>query len=409
MTFNEKLAAFAELAVKVGVNIQPGQYLLINTSVETLPFTRLVVDAAYKAGAGRVHVQLTDDFIARAFYEGGSEEEMAKYPKWIVAQRDELIEEEGALLWIDAQDPDLLAGIPVERIATQQKVGGEALANYRKAVMTDQIAWSIIAVPSEKWAAKVFAHLPEDEQMGAMWEAIFHTVRIGEGDAVAKWREHVANLESRAQQLNDKRFKKLHYKAPGTALTIELPDKHVWASGSSKTPQDTTFIANMPTEEVYTMPAKYGVDGYVSNTKPLVYQGNIIDGFTLWFEGGKIVKAEAKVGNDLLQQLIQNDEGSSYLGEVALVPHKSPISSSNILYYNTLFDENASNHLAIGAAYPTNYEGGRDLTEAQMEEKGINTSITHEDFMIGSGEMDIDGELYDGTVEPIFRSGEWAF
>ncbi|MBS7345999.1 MAG: aminopeptidase [Caryophanon sp.] len=409
MTFEQKLAAFAELAVKVGVNIQPGQHLLINTSVETLPFTRLVVQQAYKAGAGRVHVQLTDDVISRAFYEGAAEAEFEKYPKWIVAQRDELIENKGALLWIDAQDPDLLAGIPVERIVAQQKAGGEALHNYRQAVMSDQIAWSIVAVPSEKWAAKVFPHLPEEERMNAMWEAIFKTVRVGEGDAVALWREHVANLEKRATQLNDKRFKKLHYKAPGTDLTIELPKAHIWASGSSKTPQQTTFIANMPTEEVFTLPAKFGVNGYVSNTKPLVYQGNIIDGFTLTFENGKIVKAEAKVGQQLLEQLIANDEGSSYLGEVALVPHASPISASNILYYNTLFDENASNHLAIGEAYPTCYEGARDFTKEQREEHGINTSITHEDFMIGSADMDIDGEHYDGTIEPVFRKGEWAF
>ena len=409
MTFDQKLAAFAELAVKVGVNIQPGQQLLINTSVDTLPFTRLVVQEAYKAGAGRVHVQLTDDVIARAFYEGGAEEEFSKYPKWIVAQRDELIENEGALLWIDVQDPDLLAGIPVERISAQQKAGGEALHNYRKAVMTDAIAWSIIAVPSEKWAAKVFPNLQEDERIAAMWEAIFKTVRVGEGDAVALWREHVEGLQTRAAQLNAKRFKKLHYKAPGTDLTIELPKAHIWTSGSSKTPQQTTFIANMPTEEVFTLPAKYGVNGYVSNTKPLVYQGNIIDGFTLTFENGKITKAEAKVGHELLQQLIANDEGSSYLGEVALVPHESPISSSNILYYNTLFDENASNHLAIGEAYPTCYEGARNFTEEQREEHGINTSITHEDFMIGSADMDIDGEHYDGTIEPIFRKGAWAF
>lgn len=409
MTFEQKLAAFAELAVKVGVNIQPGQHLLINTSVETLPFTRLVVQQAYKAGAGRVHVQLTDDVISRAFYEGAAEAEFEKYPKWIVAQRDELIENKGALLWIDAQDPDLLAGIPVERIVAQQKAGGEALHNYRQAVMSDQIAWSIVAVPSEKWAAKVFPHLPEEERMNAMWEAIFKTVRVGEGDAVALWREHVANLEKRATQLNDKRFKKLHYKAPGTDLTIELPKAHIWASGSSKTPQQTTFIANMPTEEVFTLPAKFGVNGYVSNTKPLVYQGNIIDGFTLTFENGKIVKAEAKVGQQLLEQLIANDEGSSYLGEVALVPHASPISASNILYYNTLFDENASNHLAIGEAYPTCYDGARDFTKEQRKEHGINTSITHEDFMIGSADMDIDGEHYDGTIEPVFRKGEWAF
>ena len=409
MTFAEKLAAFAELAVKIGVNVQPGQYLLINTTTDTLEFTREVVKKAYEAGAGRVHVNLTDAVFERAFFENTTVEELEKFPKWIVAQREELIERNGALLWIDAADPDLLAGIDVKKISTHQKVSGAALVNYRKAVMNDDIAWSIIAVPSAKWAAKVFPHLPENEQVDALWNAIFKTVRIGDGDAVEAWHEHVANLEKRAAQLNAKRYKALHYKAPGTDLTIELPEKHLWLTGGSKTPQGTTFIANMPTEEVYTMPAKYGVDGTVSNTKPLVYKGNIIDQFTLTFENGKIVKAQAQVGNDLLQQLITTDEGSSYLGEVALVPHQSPISASNILYYNTLFDENASNHLAIGEAYPTCYEGGRELEQGQLESLGINTSITHEDFMIGSGEMDIDGELADGTMEPIFRKGNWAF
>ena len=409
MTIAEKLAAFAELAVKVGVNVQPGQYLLINTTTDTLAFTREVVKKAYEAGAGRVHVNLTDTVFERALFEHTTVEELEKFPKWLVAQREELIERNGALLWIDAADPDLLAGIDVEKITTHQKVSGAALVNYRKAVMNDDIAWSIIAVPSAKWAAKVFPHLPESEQVGALWDAIFKTVRIGEGDAVEAWQAHVANLEKRAAQLNAKRYKALHYKAPGTDLTIELPERHIWLTGGSKTPEGTTFIANMPTEEVYTMPAKYGVDGTVSNTKPLVYKGNIIDQFTLTFEKGKIVKAHAEVGNDLLQQLITTDEGSSYLGEVALVPHQSPISASSILYYNTLFDENASNHLAIGEAYPTCYEGGRELEPGQLESLGINKSVTHEDFMIGSGVMDIDGELADGTLEPIFRKGNWAF
>lgn len=409
MTFEGKLEQYAELAVKVGVNIQRGQYLLINTSTDALDFTRIVVKKAYEAGAGRVQVNLTDPIISRTFYELGAEEEFSNYPKWIVAQRDELIERKGALLWIDAEDPDLLAGIPVNRISAQQKAAGSALANYRKAVMNDDIAWSIIAVPSPKWAAKVFPNLPESEQVTALWDAIFKTVRIGEGDAVEKWRQHVENLEKRAAQLNKKRFAKLHYKAPGTDLIIELPNKHNWQSGSSKTPEGTTFIANMPTEEVFTLPYKYGVNGHVSNTKPLAYQGNIIDQFTLTFEKGKIVKAEAEIGNELLQELINADEGSQFLGEVALVPHESPISSSGILYYNTLFDENASNHLAIGEAYPTCFEGGRELEKGQLESLGINTSITHEDFMIGSGEMDIDGILPDGTVEPIFRKGSWAF
>ncbi|MGF9978826.1 aminopeptidase [Viridibacillus arvi] len=409
MTFQEKLAQFAELAVKVGVNIQKGQTLLINTTTDTIEFTRLVVKEAYAAGAGRVTVNFSDGEIDRAFFDNAPEDEFAKYPRWISEQRDELIERKGALLWIDAADPDLLSGVPVSKLSAQQKAAGKALANYRNAVMNDKVAWAIIAVPSKQWAAKVFPNVEADKQVEALWEAIFKTVRIGEGNAVENWQGHLENLDTRAAILNAKRFAKLHYTAPGTDLTIELPDKHIWQTGASKTPENTSFVANMPTEEVYTMPSKYGVNGTVSNTKPLVFQGNIIDDFKLTFENGKIVKAEAGVGNDLLQELIKADEGSKYLGEVALVPHESPISASNILYYNTLFDENASNHLAIGEAYPTCYEGGSALSPEQLEEQGINTSITHEDFMIGSANMNIDGVLADGTVEPIFRNGSWAF
>ena len=409
MTFEEKLAEYADLAVRVGINVQPGQYVLVNTTTDTLDFTRLVVKKAYEAGAKRVHVNFTDGSISRAFYELAPDSEMHEYPAWMVAQREELIEQQGALLWIYANNIFRCHGLPAKRISTQQKVSGRALEKYRAAVMTDKIAWSIIAIPSVKWAAKVFPELPTEQQMTALWEAIFKTVRIGEGTAVNSWKVHIAELEARATALNDKRFKKIHYKAPGTELTIELPEKHLWMSGASKAPNQTPFIANMPTEEVYTAPLKLGVNGYVRNTKPFVYSGNIIDGFTLTFENGKIVKAQAETGNDLLQELIQNDEGSSYLGEVALVPHESPISSSEILFYNTLFDENASNHLAIGEAYPTCVEGARDLEEAQLQALGINTSITHEDFMIGSAEMDIDGEHEDGTTEAIFRKGNWAF
>lgn len=409
MTFQEKLAQYAELTVKVGVNIQKGQTLLINTTTDTIEFTRLVVKEAYAAGAGRVTVNFSDGEVDRAFFDNAPEDEFAKYPRWISEQRNELIERKGALLWIDAADPDLLSGVPVSKLSAQQKAAGKALTNYRKAVMNDKIAWAIIAVPSKQWAAKVFPDVEVDMQVEALWEAIFKTVRIGEGDAVENWQGHLVNLYTRAEILNAKRYEKLHYTASGTDLTIELPNKHIWQTGASKTPEKTSFVANMPTEEVYTMPSKYGVNGVVSNTKPLVFQGNIIDDFKLTFENGKIIKAEAGVGNDLLQELIKADEGSKYLGEVALVPHESPISASNILYYNTLFDENASNHLAIGEAYPTCYEGGSALSQEQLEEHGINTSITHEDFMIGSADMNIDGVLTDGTVEPIFRNGSWAF
>jgi aminopeptidase len=409
MSFQEKLAQYAELAVQVGLNVQRGQIIIINTTVDTLEFTRLVVKKAYEAGAKRVHVNYTDPVQTRMHFELAPDEAFHEYPAWSVAQRDEVIDTGGAFLWIDAEDPDLLSGIPAKRLSDSQKSAGRALERYRQAVGTDKIAWSIIAIPSKEWADKVFPGLEGDEGMDALWKAIFKTVRIGEGDAIGQWKQHIDMLEARAGQLNRKKFSKLHYAAPGTDLTIELPDKHVWMSGASKTPQGNAFIANMPTEEVYTVPMKYGVNGFVRNTKPLVYQGNIIDRFTLEFEKGKIINAKAEKGQELLDEMLQADKGSAYLGEVALVPHHSPISDSNILFFNTLFDENASNHLAIGDSYPTCFEGGRDLERRQLESLGLNTSIVHEDFMIGSAKMDIDGIHNDGTREPVFRNGNWAF
>lgn len=409
MDFQQKLEEYAELVVKVGLNIQPNQPLLINTTTDTIDFTRLIVKKAYEAGAKRVDVNYTDEVNARAFYDYAPDEAFNEFPKWAAMQRDELIENKGALLWIDADNPDLLEGVSIDRISSFQKASGKALENYRKAVMNDVITWSIVAMPSEKWAAKVFPNLKPEEQMQALWELIFQVVRIGEGTAVQRWKEHIGNLESRATLLNNKRFKKLHYKAEGTDIQVELPKEHIWMSGASKNGQNVPFIANMPTEEVYTAPLKTGVNGYVKNTKPFVYQGNVIDDFTLTFENGKITSIKAAAGEKLLQELIGTDEGAKYLGEIALVPHESPISASNVLFFNTLFDENASNHFAIGEAYPTCVEGARGLTQSELEQMGINTSIVHEDFMIGSGDMDIMGELADGTMEPIFIKGAWAF
>lgn len=274
--------------------------------------------------------------------------------------------------------------------------------------MADKFSWSIVAVPSPEWAAKVFPDLPEAQQVDRLWDVIFKTVRIGEQDAVAEWKTHLQNLDSRADLLNNKKYKKLHYTAPGTDLTIELPEGHIWVSGGSVNEQGHVFIANMPTEEVFTAPLKTGVNGTVRSTKPLSYGGNLIDGFSLTFENGRIVDYTAEQGLDALKNLIEMDEGAHYLGEVALVPHQSPISDTNILFYNTLFDENASNHLAIGNAYAFCLEGGKTMSKEELIERGMNSSLTHVDFMIGSGEMNIHGVTSEGAEEPIFLQGNWA-
>jgi len=406
--FQTNLAKYADLAVKVGVNIQKNQTLVINTTIDSADFVRLVAKQAYEAGAKNVVVNWNDDVVNRTKYDLAPDEAFTEYPEWRARETEELAENDAAFMSIVSSSPDLLKGVQSERIANFQKAAGTALSKYRKYIQSDKVSWTVIAAPSEGWAKMVF---PEDSTEAAvqkLWDAIFKAVRVDTPDPVAAWKEHDASLHEKVDYLNSKRYKKLHYKAPGTDLTVELPEKHIWVGAGSVNEQGNEFMANMPTEEVFSVPLKTGVNGYVSSTKPLSYGGNIIDNFKLTFEKGKIVSVEAEEGEEILKQLVATDEGSHYLGEVALVPFHSPISQSNVLFFNTLFDENASNHFAIGSAYAFCVEGGKTMSSEELAENGLNESITHVDFMIGSDQMDIDGISADGTAEPVFRNGDWA-
>ncbi len=407
--FQTKLEQYAELAVRVGVNVQAGQKLIINAPLHAAEFVRLITRKAYEAGALLVKVNWGDDEITRLRYALAPDESFDIGPKWYAAEMEELAENQGAVLHIVSDDPDLLKGIDSKRIAASQKASSTVLSKYREYVQSDKMSWSIVAVPSAPWAAKVFPELPAEEQISHMWEYIFKAVRVGEGDTIEAWKKHVSLLNEKSAYLNDKAYKQLHYVAPGTDLTIGLPKGHIWAAADSISERGDAFIANMPTEEVFTAPLKTDVNGYVSSTKPLSYGGTIIDNFKLTFQDGRIVKVEAEKGQDTLEHLVEMDEGAHYLGEVALVPHRSPISQSNILYYNTLFDENASNHLAIGSAYAFNLQGGKQMSREELTAHGLNNSLVHVDFMIGSGEMDIYGITEDGQEEPVFKNGGWAF
>ncbi|MBB4825382.1 aminopeptidase [Sporosarcina luteola] len=408
-TFNEKLANYADLAVRVGVNIQPNQILYISASIETADFVRLVVEKAYDSGARNVIVDWADDKIARLRYEKAPADSFSEFPEWKVLERETLAKNGAAFMSIVSQSPDLLKGIDPARIADAQKAAGQALNKYRQMMQADKFSWTVIAAPSKDWAAKVFPELPEAQQVDALWDAIFKAVRADVANPVEAWKTHDETLHTKADYLNAKKYKTLHYTAPNTDLKIDLPEGHIWCGAGSINEQGSTFMANMPTEEVFTVPHKDGINGYVSNTKPLSYGGNIIDGFKVTFKDGKIVDVSAEEGEDVLKRLIDTDEGAKSLGEVALVAHDSPISNSGLLFYNTLFDENASNHLAIGSAYAFCIEGGKTMSTEELQQQGLNQSITHVDFMIGSEEMDIDGILADGTTEPIFRNGNWAF
>ncbi|MEG0384526.1 MAG: aminopeptidase [Solibacillus sp.] len=409
LDFKKNLTNYARLAVKIGVNIQPNQYLYIAASIDSAAFVQIVTKLAYEIGAKQVFVDYTDDQVARLRYELAPEDSFDFFPPWKIQEREWLAEQGAAFMHIVSQSPDLLAGVDSKRIATFQKASGTALSKYRQYVQSDKISWTVIAAPSKQWAAKVFPELDEDQQVDALWDAIFKATRADLENPIDAWAKHNDTLHEKVDYLNDKNYAKLHYTAPGTDLTIALPKGHLWCGAGSVNEKGEEFMANIPTEEVFTTPHKDGVNGYVSSTKPLSYGGNIIDNFKLTFENGRIVNVEAEQGEEVLKNLVATDEGSHYLGEVALVPFQSPISQSNILFYNTLFDENASNHLAIGSAYAFCLEGGKTMSREELLENGLNQSITHVDFMIGSAQMNIDGITEDGKLEPVFRNGNWAF
>lgn len=408
-TFEEKLERYAALAVQVGVNVQPGQTLVISTTLASAPFVRLVVKKAYEIGAKNVHVEWNDDVVTRTKYELAPDETFNEYPMWRAKGWEDMAADNAAFLSIIAPNPDLLKGIKPERIANANKAAGMALKTWRSYTMSDKVSWSIVAVPSPDWSAKVFPDVAPEKREDAMWDAIFAATRMNEEDPVDAWKKHIEVLDTKASHLNEKKFRKLRYTGPGTDLTIELAPGHIWISAGSENAKGDIFVANMPTEEVFTAPLKGGVNGTVASTKPLSYGGNLIKDFSLTFKDGKIVDVQAEEGLEVLKNLVDTDEGSAYLGEVALVPHRSPISDTNLIFYNTLFDENASCHLAIGKAYAFCIEGGKAMNEEEQMAAGLNNSLVHVDFMIGSAELNIDGEREDGTYEPVFRDGNWAF
>lgn len=409
MPTTQQLEKYAELAIHKGVNLQKDQILMLNAPVDGAEFARIVARKAYEAGAKDVHINWADDVMQRLYFEHAPQDVLESVPQWKVDQYDYFAENGAAVLSIRSTDPDNLNGIDSSRIAAASKASGEAMKNFRKYTMNDKITWSIVAIPNPEWAKKVFPNVSEEEAVSKLWEQIFTITRVDQEDPLKAWDEHNEALGKARDYLNKKQFKKLIYKSPGTDLEVELPDGHVWKGGASKSEQGTSFNANMPTEEVFTLPHKYGVNGTVSSTKPLSYGGNLIENFSLTFKEGKVVDFKAETGYETLEQLVNMDEGARRLGELAIVPHQSPISQSGVIFYNTLYDENASCHLALGKAYPSSIEGGAKMDDDQLDENGVNNSIVHVDFMMGSGELDIDGITPSGETEPIFRKGNWAF
>lgn len=407
--FNENLKKYARLIAETGVNVQDNHTVVLQISVDQAPLARLITEEAYRLGAAEVIVQWSDETIQREFLAHAATDRIENVPQYKIDQTDDWIAKGASRISVVSSNPDALAGVDAQRVAAFQAANGKALVNLRKATQANKVSWTVVAAASEGWAAKVFPELAtSEEQVDALWNEIFKTTRIYEENPVIAWDIHDKKLQEKAAELNEQQFTALHYTAPGTDLTIGLPKNHLWEGAGSYNARGEEFMANMPTEEVFTAPDSRRVDGYVSSTKPLSYAGTIISGMKFTFKDGKVVDFSAEQGEESLKNLLAIDEGAKHLGEVALVPDPSPISQSGLIFYNTLFDENASNHLAFGSAYAFNLQGGTEMSEEELAEAGLNRSQTHVDFMVGSDKMNIDGIKEDGTIVPVFRNGDWA-
>ncbi len=403
------LEKYARLIVKIGVNIQQGQTLVISSPIECASFTRIVSEIAYKEGAREVVLNWGDELTSKIKYLNAPEEVFDEFPQWKKEFYMSYVKDGAAFLSIHASDPELMKDVDSERISRANKASNIALKEFRERIMGNKNAWCVVSMPTKSWAKKVFPDLKEDEAVNNLWDAILRTVRVDEDDPITTWEEHKKNLQRRMDILNSNKFKYLNYKnSIGTDLKVELPKKHIWVGGSDYTPEGVEFIPNMPTEEIFTLPKKTGVNGTVVSSKPLNYNGELIEDFKFTFKDGRIVDYSAQKGYEALKNLIETDEGSCYLGEVALVPYDSPISNSNILFYNTLFDENASCHLAIGKAYPVCVENIENMKEQDLEKLGMNDSLVHEDFMIGTKDLEIIGVTSSGEEISIFKNGNFV-
>ena len=406
--FDRLLSKYAEVVVQVGLNLRNDQRLAIRGILEDAPFIRKVTESAYKAGARYVDVMWTDEPSARIRMEYADDEALAEVPDWILTRYEEFYKRGDAELVLNSSNPDLMNGIDPDRVAKSRKARYEKLVGPLRKYENDA-NWCVVATATPAWAKKVFPNLPVNEAQEKLWEKIFNVCRIDVPNPVNAWKEHTEKLEKYRNYLNNKAYSALHYKAPGTDLTVGLPGKQIWGGAQESFKNGITCTVNIPTEEVFTAPHREKANGVVTSSRPLNYMGTLIEGFSITFENGQAVKINAKKGETDLQKMMELDENASRLGEVALVPNSSPISQSGILFYNTLFDENAACHIALGNAYRTSIRGGADMTEEEFAAEGGNTSLLHEDFMVGSGEMDIDGITEDGTHEPVMRQGEWAF
>lgn len=410
MNFKEKLDKYADLAVETGLAIKEKEGLVINCSEHSLDLARLISRKAYQKGAKNVHVRFTDDTMNLDRYQYGKDYVFESYPEWLVEMTEAMYKDDYALLALSSPNPELLKSVDPALVAKDSMTMSKATQRIMHYTMTDLNKWCIIAVPNPAWAKLVFPELGEVEGVKALWEAIFNATRINTPDPIQAWKEHQANLEKYREYLNKMQFVRFEYKAEGTDLVVEMPKNQAWGGGAAvQVGKGTNFLPNLPTEEVFAAPHRLKVNGTLKSTKPLAFRGNVIDGFGFTFKDGKVVDFYAEEGYEVLKGLLDTDEGARYLGEIALVPDDSPISNIKLLFKNTLFDENASCHFALGRAYPISVENGGSMTEEELLEAGLNISMIHVDFMVGSPELNITAYTEDGEKVQIFKNGNFAF
>jgi aminopeptidase len=407
-SFAEKLDLLAEVAIKVGLGLKPGQQLVMTASAESLPLARRIVEHAYRAGASLVTTIYSDDESTLARYRFARDESFDRAPEWLFNGMAAAFGDGAARLAITDANPALLSNQDPEKVGRANRANSRAYRPALELITRHAINWTIVAGATQKWAAAVFPDQSPEAALSKLWDAIFATTRIDVADPVAAWTAHDAVLHKRAALMNEKRYSWLHYKGPGTDFRLGLADHHCWLGGGTTAGNGVYCIPNMPTEEIFSAPHRDRADGVITATKPLSMQGTLIEGIQVRFEAGRIVEAKASRGQEVLQKLIDTDEGARRLGEVALVPHSSPISASGVTFLNTLFDENAASHIALGQAYSDCLRGGDKMTAKELASHGANDSLIHVDWMIGSAELDIDGITASGAEEPVMRKGEWA-
>ncbi|MGB3646803.1 MAG: aminopeptidase [Mesorhizobium sp.] len=403
-----KLDRLAEVAIKVGLQLQPGQDLVLTSSIAALPLTRKIVEHAYKAGAGLVTPIFSDDEITLSRFRYGSDAGFDRAAGWLYEGMAKAFDANAARLAVRGDNPSLLSEQDPAKVSRASKANSVAYQPALEKITGFDINWNIVAYPELAWARQVFPNDNDDVAVAKLADAIFAASRVDVEDPIGAWKAHNAALKSRTEWLNGQNFSALHFSGPGTDLTVGLADEHEWMGGASVAKNGVICNPNIPTEEVFTTPHARRIEGHVSSTKPLSYQGTLIDDISVRFEEGRIVEARAAKGEDVLKKVLDTDEGARRLGEVALVPHSSPISKSGILFYNTLFDENASCHIALGQCYSKCFRNGALLTPDEIARRGGNKSFIHIDWMIGSDKIDIDGLLADGRKVPVMRKGEWA-